>query len=88
MQNTPKVYAPITIKEKHTKFGAILAGSFSAEKMIEFCHQNKNEKGYVNLNIQSRQKTGEYGDTHYAVLNTWQPTPQPKANQANQDDLP
>ena len=68
-----KIYAPIFTKEIETKFGKMLKQSFNADKMITFIKENVNEKGYVNLNTSERRETGQYGDTHYSTLDTWEP---------------
>ena len=80
-----KIYAPVMIKERKTSIGDILKFSFQAEKMIEFCKQHQNATGYVNLDILRRREASEYGETHYATLDTWKPTAKP---QVNQDELP
>ena len=84
-----KIYAPVMIKTYLGKFGETLKLSFNADKLIEFANAHKNDKGYINLNINKRKEVGKYGETHSAVLDTWQPTvnnPAPAFN--NQDDLP
>jgi hypothetical protein len=91
-----KIYAPITIKEISTKYGVMLKVSFRADKMQEFMDANKNAKGYVNLDVNKRKNVGQYGETHSAVLDTWQPnqtaqqprTETPAAPQETDDNIP
>jgi hypothetical protein len=68
-----KIYAPFFLKEIKTKYGSLLKLSFNAEKLLPFIEEHKNEKGYVNININQRQEVGQFGDTHYATLDTWKP---------------
>ena len=68
-----KKYAPGSIKSKSFSWGDILVMSFNAEKMIAFIQENTNERGWVNLDIKERKEVGQYGDTHTAVLNDFQP---------------
>lgn len=67
-----RIYAPITIKKNPRLQFFCLNASFNAEKMIAFINANKNAKGYVNLQIKEKRETGKYGDTHSAVLDTWE----------------
>ena len=68
-----KVYAPLNLKEITTKYGPLLKLSFKAEKLEEFIKQFKNEKDYINININKRKEVGKYGETHVATLDTWKP---------------
>jgi hypothetical protein len=43
--------------------------SFNIEKLQQYA----NEKGYVNMTMSKRKEPGQYGDTHYFVLNEWTP---------------
>lgn len=55
------------IKNVSTKFGIIKKCSFKAEEFIQFINDNKNEKGYVNVDIlEGKEKP-------YAVLNDFKP---------------
>ena len=86
-----KIYAPITIKEISTKYGVMLKVSFRADKMQEFMDANKNAKGYVNLDVNKRKNVGQYGETHSAVLDTWQPNQpaqQPRTTRAETPAAP
>ena len=47
----------------------------NVEKFIAFLNQHKNAKGYVNLGISERREVSQYGETHTAWLDTWQPGP-------------
>ncbi len=47
-------------------------------KAETFCEQIKtfvNDKGYVNIEIKPRKEVDKNGNTHYAELDTWKPTP-------------
>lgn len=67
-----KIYSKgIYFKEVETKFGEILKLSVNVKDFTEFLKANQNEKGYVNIDVLPRKQAGKYGDTHYAVLNTY-----------------
>jgi hypothetical protein len=91
-----KIYAPITIKEISTKYGVMLKVSFHKNKLIPFIEENANAKGYVNLDVCQRKNVGQYGETHSAVLDTWQPnqpaqptrTETPASQQETDDNIP
>lgn len=51
------------------QFGEFFNMSFNLEKLQQYA----NEKGYVNMTMSKRKETGQYGDTHYFVLNEWKP---------------
>jgi hypothetical protein len=71
-----KVYVPLFVKEHEFKDGGtILKMSCKVDKLVAFLNQHVNAKGYVNMAISRRKEVGQYGDTHYAVLDTWEPKP-------------
>jgi len=43
--------------------------SFNIEKLQQYA----NEKGYVNMTMSKRREPWQYGDTHYFVLNEYNP---------------
>ena len=51
------------------QFGEFFNMSFNIEKLQGYA----NEKGYVNMTMSKRKEPGQYGDTHYFVLNEWSP---------------
>lgn len=51
------------------QFGEFFNMSFNLEKLQQYA----NEKGYVNMTMSKRREPGQYGDTHYFVLNEWNP---------------
>jgi len=69
-------YLPITIKPG--KFGLKAGGK--ADALIQFIKDNINDKGYFNFEILEKKQPGKYGDTHYAKVDTWQPTNQEKTD--------
>jgi hypothetical protein len=79
-----KIYAPVSIKEIETQYGPLLKLSFRADKLREFLDQHTNAKGYVNLNVSRRKELSQYGETHYATLDTWEPKGQQAERQASQ----
>jgi hypothetical protein len=54
------------------KFGEIQKISFS-QKDLQLMMDNLNEKGYINLNRIAKKETDKYGNTHYLVIDEWQP---------------
>ena len=72
------------------QFGEFFNVSINVEKLQQYA----NEKGYVNMTMSKRREVGQYGDTHYFVLNEYNPensgnnnaTPANNASQNNSDD--
>ncbi len=64
------------IKVKETKFGEVVSVSINAKTLIEELNKHTNAKGYVNIDLLRRKEADIRGNTHYAVLNEWQPKPQ------------
>ena len=86
-----KVYINgIFIKEKETKFGKIIACSVKADSFIEEIKKHTNAKGYVNFDLLQRKEADKNGNTHYAVLNTFQKSETNRNGITTQDngDLP
>jgi heme-degrading monooxygenase HmoA len=75
------------IKSKQTTFGEVVSVSINAKTLIEELNKHTNAKGYVNIDLLRRKEADKQGNTHYAVLNEWQPKSDYKAPVAN-DDLP
>jgi len=65
-----KIYAK-GIYFKAGKFGKRV--SINVEQFTAFLNENKNEKGYVNLNINPRKEVSDKGETDYMTVDTWQP---------------
>lgn len=74
--NEQKVYVnPMWFEEKtFNDGGSILKVNIQAEDLIKFLKANKNKDGYVKIVISKRKQVGDKGQTHYAYLDTWQPT--------------
>ena len=68
------------------QFGEFFNVSINVEKLQQYA----NEKGYVNMTMSKRREVGQYGDTHYFVLNEYNPEAQQNnsapANNASQDN--
>jgi heme-degrading monooxygenase HmoA len=67
------------IKVKETKFGEVVSVSINAKTLIEELNKHTNAKGYVNIDLLRRKEADKQGNTHYAVLNEWQPKSDYKA---------
>lgn len=75
---------------------SLLKLSFKAKDLVDFIHQNTNDRGYFNICVSPRRETGQFGDTHSVWLDTWKPDPSkrsaPPAAQSqpinNSDDVP
>jgi len=78
------------IKVKETKFGEVVSVSINAKTLIEELNKHTNAKGYVNIDLLRRKEADKNGNTHYAVLNEWQPKPQQdiSPSQEESSDLP
>jgi hypothetical protein len=70
------------IKSKQTTFGEVMSVSINAKTLIEELNKHTNAKGYVNIDLLRRKEADKQGNTHYAVLNEWQPKPK-QDNTAN-----
>ena len=81
----------INIKSVQTKYGEILKCGINVNFFIDWLQKNKNEKGYVNVDILKRKAEGKYGETHYAVLNEYKKqdnNKQVKHDDVNLSDIP
>ena len=65
-------------KAVNWQFGEFFNMSFNLEKLQQYA----NEKGYVNMTMSKRREPGQYGDTHYFVLNEWTPEWDTNSNQS------
>ena len=69
-----KTYAPISAKQVTFQSGkSILKIGINVEKFTAWLKQHANTKGYVNLGVSERKEVSQYGETHTAWLDTWQP---------------
>ena len=46
----------------------------------------KNGKKYINLNVQKKKETDQFGKTHYVAIDTWKPDVKKEVEKS--DDLP
>lgn len=76
------------IKSKETKFGEVVSVSINAKTLIEELNKHTNAKGYVNIDLLRRKEADSRGNTHYAVLNEWQPKGEYKPEQTSQNTFP
>jgi heme-degrading monooxygenase HmoA len=81
------------IKVKETKFGEVVSVSINVKTLIEELKKHTNAKGYVNIDLLRRKEADKQGNTHYAVLNEWQPksdykAPATSATTDDNHDLP
>jgi len=78
-----KVYAKgLWAETKTTTFGDITKLSFKVDEFVQFLQENKNEKGYTNVDILSGKEAGKL----YGVLNDFKPSGQ--ASGSGNQDLP
>ena len=68
------------IKSKETKFGEVVSVSINAKTLIEELNKHTNAKGYVNIDLLRRKEADKNGNSHYAVLNEWQPKTEANSN--------
>jgi hypothetical protein len=53
----------------------------------EHIYEYKGKK-YINLNVQKKRKTDDYGKTHYVEVNTWKPEKkEPEHKEPETDDF-
>lgn len=75
----------ITIKEIDGQYGKFMNISVNIHKIKEFA----NDKGYVNMTVSPRREVGQYGETHTAVLNEYQPKGQTQQSSTiSVEDIP
>ena len=84
-EKTEKVYIG-SGKVATTKFGDILKLSFWP-KDFETMEKNKNDGGWINIDIQKRKEADKYGNTHYGLLNTWKPEPRAQTQAQEADSM-
>ena len=88
-QKSNVVYANgVFVKEIQTKSGdSFLNIDFKSEEFLKFMRENTNEKGYLKISVKRSRTPNKYGNTHYAVLNTFVPKPNPQyAGQRDETD--
>jgi hypothetical protein len=67
-----KVFLKCSAKEKtFASGGSILNLGFKVSDLVEFAQLHANDRGYLNLCVQSRREVGKFGDTHSVTLDTW-----------------
>ena len=82
--STEKVYARGNASEHVFENGSSLV-NFSIN--LEDLKQYSDEKGWINLVIQAKRETDQFGNTHAVTVNTWKPdkkkaqTEKPRAQQ-------
>jgi hypothetical protein len=80
-----KIFLKCSAKEKtFASGGSILNLGIKVADLLEFAQRHANERGYLNLCVQSRRELGKFGDTHSVTLDTW--VAKPKTGPAH--DLP
>lgn len=72
------------VDTKTTEYGEIIKLSIKEQEFKDFLNENKNEKGYVNIDILTNREGKKY-----AVLNDFVPQPKAESTAPNEsDDLP
>ena len=67
-----KIFLKCSAKEKvFPNGGSILNIGIKIADLLEFAERHANERGYLNLCVQSRREVGKFGDTHTVSLDTW-----------------
>lgn len=82
-----------SLNGKRSKYGVRISGK--AEDVIAEIRKHSNAKGYINLELKERREEGKYGQTHYVVVDTYepagqqeQPAPPPPASQTGWSQPP
>lgn len=60
------------IQKKSSDWGEFIKITFKADALQQL-KDLMNEKGVTRIIINERREADKYGNTHYAVLDTWQP---------------
>jgi nicotinate-nucleotide pyrophosphorylase len=81
------------LRGKQGNYGIKLSGK--ADEIIEEIRKHQNSKGYINLEVKQRKEADKYGNTHYVVVDTFEPkartesAPEPaQPKEQATDDLP
>jgi hypothetical protein len=61
-------------KVKKGQYSIKISGN--TDKLIEEINKHRNSKGYINLELKERKEPDQYGNTHFIVLDTWEPNKQ------------
>ena len=78
-----KIFLKCSAKEKvFPNGGSILNLGIKVADLLEFAQRHANERGYLNLSVQSRREIGKFGDTHTISLDAWVKKPK-----GDSDDL-
>ena len=76
-----KIFLKCSAKEKvFSNGGSILNLGIKVADLLEFAQRHANERGYLNLSVQSRREIGKFGDTHTISLDTWVKKPKGDAD--------
>jgi hypothetical protein len=81
-----------SLRGKKANYGIKLSGK--ATDLIAEIQKHTNSKGFINLELKERKQPDNYGNTHYAVVDTYEPKEarNEAANDNNRhipkDDLP
>jgi len=82
-----KIFLKCSAKEKtFANGGSILNLGIKVADLLEFAQRHVNERGYLNLSVQSRREIGKFGDTHTISLDTW--VAKPKAEAMHESEIP
>ena len=82
-----KIFLKCSAKEKtFPNGGSILNLGIKVSDLLEFAQRHVNERGYLNLSVQSRREIGKFGDTHTVSLDTW--VAKPKAEAMHASEIP
>ncbi len=69
----PKTYVPkCNARTRKTNFGDVLSVGFDVKELIAFAEANKNERGFLNLEIAPRKEPNEFA-THSVYLDDYKP---------------
>ena len=69
-----KIFLKCTARLKtFSNGGSLIHIGVTGDALRAFIDEHENERGYLNLSIQSRREIGPYGDTHSVSLDTWEP---------------
>jgi|TARA_R110001599_G_scaffold335104_1_gene551704 hypothetical protein len=75
-------------KKTFANGGSILNVGVKADDLRAFIDAHTNARGFLNLVIKERREEGKYGDTHYVVLDTWEPKPKDQQDEPSVADIP
>jgi hypothetical protein len=70
---------------KKKNYGISISGK--ASDVIAEIQKHTNSKGYIRLELKERKEADKNGNTHYLIVDTWEPTPGQQTGQQQRPSM-